>query len=252
MDADNLLGLAAAGVAAGLINAVAGGGSLISFPALIATGIPIIMANITSSLALLPGYLAATYAQRKEIASLGPRVLWLLPAAAAGGLIGAFLLTNSSEEVFAGLVPWLILLGSLLLAIQDQLRQRLLSSAAAQPMASVNLLAVAAVLIATVYGGYFGAGLGVILLAVLGVTLHGTLTQLNGLKQAIAFVAKSAAALVFLWSGEVDWGAAVLMAFGSLVGGFLGGKLVGKVNPRILRTVVILSGIALGLYYLFS
>lgn len=252
MDADNLLGLAAAGVAAGLINAVAGGGSLISFPALIATGIPIIMANITSSLALLPGYLAATYAQRKEIASLGPRVLWLLPAAATGGLIGAFLLTNSSEEVFAGLVPWLILLGSLLLAIQDQLRQRLLSSAAAQPMASVNLLAVAAVLIATVYGGYFGAGLGVILLAVLGVTLHGTLTQLNGLKQAIAFVANSAAALVFLWSGEVDWGAAGLMAFGSLAGGFLGGRLVGKVNPRILRTVVILLGIALGLYYLFS
>ena len=252
MDTDNLLGRAAAGVAAGLINAVAGGGSLISFPALIATGIPIIMANITSSLALLPGYLAATYAQRKEIAYLGPRVLWLLPAAAAGGLIGAFLLTNSSEKVFTALVPWLILFGSLLLAVQDKLRQRLLASGGAQPMTSVNLLAVAPVLIATVYGGYFGAGLGVILLAVLGVTLHGTLTQLNGLKQAIAFVAKSAAALVFLWSGEVDWGAAVLMAFGSLVGGFLGGKLVGKVNPRILRTVVILSGIALGLYYLFS
>ena len=231
---------------------MAGGGSLISFPALIATGIPEITANITSSLALLPGYLSATYAQRKEIAFQGPRVIWLLPAAAAGGLFGAYLLTRSSEEVFAGLVPWLILLGSLLLAVQDRLRQRLLSSHAALPMTSVNFLAVAAVLIATVYGGYFGAGLGVILLAVLGVSLHGTLTQLNGLKQAIAFVAKSAAALVFLWSGQVDWGAAGLMALGSLAGGFLGGKLAGKVNPRILRTIVILSGIALGLYYLFN
>ena len=252
MDADNFLGLAAAGVAAGLINAVAGGGSLISFPALIATGIPIIMANITSSLALLPGYLAATYAQRKEIAALGPRVLWLLPAAATGGLIGALLLANSSEKVFTALVPWLILFGSLLLAVQDQLRQRLLASGGAQPMTSVNLFAIAAVLIATVYGGYFGAGLGVILLAVLGVSLHGTLTKLNGLKQAIAFVAKSAAGLVFLWSGQVDWGAAGLMALGSVAGGFLGGKLAGKVNPKILRTVVILSGISLGLYYLLK
>jgi uncharacterized membrane protein YfcA len=251
VDGANVIGLAASGVAAGIINAVAGGGSLISFPALIATGIPAIMANMTNSLGVLPGYLAATYAQHKEIASLGPRVLWLLPAAASGGLIGAFLLTNSSEEVFTALVPWLILLGSLLLAVQDQLRQRLLSSGGAQLMTSVNLLAVAAVLIASAFGGYFGAGFCVILLAVLGVSVHGTLTKLNGLKQAIGFVAKSVAALVFLWSGQVDWGAAGLIALGSLAGGYLGGKLAGKMNPRNLRTVVVLSGIALGLYYLF-
>ena len=244
------IGLTAAAAAAGLINAVAGGGSLITFPALLATGMPALGANVTNTLALAPGYLGGIFSQRKDLHGQAHRMQWLLPAAAAGGLAGALLLLHTSERLFSSLVPWLILLGSLLLAVQEPLRQRLLQRTGSQDSRSEAQWAVIPVLLAAGYGGYFGAGLGVIVLAVLALTLNDSLTRLNGIKQVISFVANITAAVVFLVSGQVSWGAAGLMATGSIVGGVLGGRLAGRVNPEHLRWGVVTAGVVIaGVYF---
>jgi len=145
-----VLGAALAGVAAGLVNALAGGGSLISFPALTAFGLPPLVANLTNTVALTPGYLGATWAQRRDLGQQGPRCLWLVPVALAGGVVGAKLLLVSDERLFLALVPWLILLGSGLVALQTPLRRWLsglpmASGGAGLPPLACALVALAAV-----------------------------------------------------------------------------------------------------------
>ena len=243
-----LIGLAA--VAAGAINALAGGGTLITFPALPWIGIPAVAANVTNTVALSPGYLGATLAQKTEILDQRRRLWFLLPAAALGGLAGGLLLLNTSEKLFRELVPYLILLASLLLAVQDPLRRRLVARAArsgAEPRHEG--WAAVPVFFAAIYGGYFGAGLSVIILAVLGLTLDDSLTRLNALKQAVAFATNMTAAALFLFSGQVVWPAAAVMAVGALLGGALGGKLAGRIQPATLRRVVVTIGILIAIIY---
>ncbi len=245
----DLLCIALAAVAAGFVNAIAGGGSLISFPVLTAVGLPPVMASITNTVALLPGYGGAAFAQRRDLRGQRHRLTVLVPAAAIGGLLGGVLLLNSGEKLFGALVPWLILLGSVLLALQDSLRRWLLTHPQAQQRDRLELLAAGPVLVASIYGGYFGAGLSVILLAVLAVLLSGSLTRLNGLKQALALVVNLAAALLFLPSGQLHWAAAVVMAVGALAGGALGGRLASRINPARLRAVVVLLGVAVAIVF---
>jgi uncharacterized membrane protein YfcA len=245
------IGLTAAAVAAGLVNSLAGGGTLITFPALLVTGMPSVVANVTNSVAMAAGYLGGILSQRKDLHGQWLRMHWLLPAAAAGGVLGALLVLNTSEKLFSSLVPWLILLGSLLLAVQGPLRQWLVRRTGSRDSRAEAQWAVIPVLLAAGYGGYFGAGLGVIVLAILALTINDSLTRLNGIKQAISFAANSMAAVVFLISGQVSWGAAGLMAMGSMVGGALGGRLAGKVNPKALQVVVVTLGTAFGLFYLW-
>jgi len=246
----NAIGLGAAALAAGLVNALAGGGSLLSFPALTAAGLPALVANLTNTVALTPGYLGATLGQRQQLQSQAKRLATLLPAAGLGGLGGALLLLHTSERLFYSLVPWLLLLGSGLLWAQPQLRrwivQRLKRQGRNNPSEHQAILPI---LLASIYGGYFGAGLGVILLAVLALTLDDNITRLNGLKQALSLASNSTAAWVFIGSGQVHWSAAALMAAGALVGGVLGGRLAGKVNPDTLRTFVVIAGVVLALVY---
>ena len=244
-----LLLIAPAAVLAGAVNAVAGGGSLISFPALTAVGLPPLMANVTNTLALLPGYGGATLAQRQELNSQGRRLLGFVPAAALGGLLGALLLLRSGERLFADLVPWLILLGTGLLALQSPLRRWLLSRPVGPSPRQLELAAAGPVFLAAIYGGYFGAGLGVILLAVLAVLLPDTLNRLNGLKQALALVINLAAAMLLARSGQVHVGAAVVMAAGSVVGGGLGGRLARRLNPERLRSAVVGLGLLLAMVF---
>jgi uncharacterized membrane protein YfcA len=246
------LGLAAlGGLAAGFVNALAGGGTLLSFPALTAIGVPPIAANITSTVALCPGYLGATLAQRRDLTGQAERVWTLLPAAAAGGLLGGVLLLGSSEHAFRSLVPFLILLASALLAIQERVRAWLVrGGGTAAPVSSAAARAAVPVAIAAIYGGYFGAGLSVIVLAVLGVVLDDTLTRLNALKQAIALAVNVAAVILFVVSGQVVWPAAAVMAAGALSGGAVGGRLAGAIRPAALRTAVVLVGVAVGVLYL--
>lgn len=243
--------IALAAVAAGFINAIAGGGTLISFPALIAVGVAPVAANVTNTVALVPGYLGATFAQLKDLTGQGRRLRLLLPTAAAGGLTGGLLLLNTSEKLFSDLVPYLILLAAGLLASQDYVRkwvvQRIEASGGS---ASHEAWAIAPVFLAAVYGGYFGAGLSVIVLAVLGLVIDDTLTRLNGLKQIIAFSVNVAAALFFIFSGQVVWTAAAVMAVGAILGGVLGGKLARFIKPQALRAVVVAIAVIVAVIYL--
>jgi uncharacterized membrane protein YfcA len=241
--------IALAAVAAGLVNAIAGGGSLISFPVLTAVGLPPVVANVTNTVALLPGYAGAAVAQRGDLRGQRSRLSRLLPAAALGGLLGGVLLLISGDELFGTLVPWLILLGTALLALQQPLRRWLLAHPQASGAGRLELLAVGPVFLASIYGGYFGAGLSVILLAVLAVLLSGSLNRLNGLKQALALAVNLAAALLFLGSGQLHAPAALVMAVGAAAGGALGGRLASRINPERLRMVVVLLGLLVALAF---
>jgi hypothetical protein len=243
--------VALAAVGAGAVNALAGGGTLITFPTLVWLGVPPIAANVTNTVALVPGYFGATLAQMNEIRSQKRRLWWALPAGVVGGLLGGLLLLNTGEKLFSSLVPYLILLASGLLAIQDPVRAWLVRHAAqAGHKQTPEAWAALPVGIAGIYGGYFGAGLSVIVLAVLGVTLDDNLTRLNAIKQAIAFSVNIAAAMLFVFSGRVVWPVALVMMAGALLGGALGGRLAGRFKPATLRWVVVTIGVVVGLAYL--
>jgi len=243
--------LAIAAVAAGLINALAGGGSLITFPTLMAVGIPPVMANVTNTVALCPGYLGATLAQKKDLHGQQKRIWLLLPSAVIGGIIGGILLLNSSDKVFERLIPFLILLAAALLAFQDTLRSWLQRRQGDKKGNIPEIWAFLPIALASIYGGYFGAGLGVIELAILGLFLKDNLTRLNALKQLLSLVVNVAASWFFLFSNQVYWSAAIVVAIGSLIGGLLGGKIARIISPSYLRqTVVILSIIIAIVYFL--
>ncbi len=251
----NLAEHALAGVAAfaaGGVNALAGGGTLISFPVLVALGVPPVAANVTNTVALSPGYLGGAFAQRAVISAQHDRVRRLGVVAAAGGLAGSILLVLTSDDAFRAVVPVLLFAAASLLAAQDRIRSWLRigapGSSAAQAGAEPRWLAVP-IFVVSVYGGYFGAGLGIMLLAVLGIVLHDRLDRLNGLKQVLSLVINLTAALFFSASGKVYWSVAAVMAVGSLVGGSAGGRLAGKVRPERLRVAVVSIGFTVAIVY---
>jgi uncharacterized membrane protein YfcA len=241
---------ALAAVAAGAVNALAGGGTLITFPILTFLGIPAVAANVTNTVALCPGYFGGTLAQRNDLRGQTNRLWIVVPASIIGGVIGGFLLLRTGERLFRELVPYLILLASVLLAIQDPVRawlvRRLGEGHSGTRMEKISWLPVG---LASIYGGYFGAGLSVIVLSALGLTLEDTLTRLNALKQAVAFSVNVAAAIFFLFSGQVIWAVALVMAVGALIGGVLGGKLAGRVKPSTLRWTVVTIGVLISIIY---
>ncbi|MBI5824118.1 MAG: sulfite exporter TauE/SafE family protein [Chloroflexi bacterium] len=249
---------ALAALAAGAVNALAGGGTLITFPMLTFLGVPAVMANVTNTVALCPGYFGGTLAQMKDLQGQKSRLWLIVPASIVGGVLGGFLLLQTGEKLFKDLVPYLILLASGLLAIQDPVRAWLITLApgasAGERMgeshgARLEKLTWLPVGLASIYGGYFGAGLSVIVLSALGLTLEDTLTRLNALKQAVAFSVNVAAAIFFIFSGQVLWSAAAVMALGALIGGVLGGKLAGKIKPSTLRWTVVTIGVIVAIIY---
>lgn len=248
----HLLLIALAALAAGAVNAIAGGGTLISFPALMTAGVPAVAANVTNTVALVPGYLGATFAQVKDLRGQEGRLRLLAPTAVLGGLAGGLLLLNTSERLFRELVPWLILLACGLLASQERVRRWVNGRAGRQAQGGrrERPWVVLPVFAAAVYGGYFGAGLSVIVLAVLALVYDDNLTRLNGLKQAIAFSVNVAAAGFFLFSGRVVWPAALVMALGAVIGGALGGRFASRIAPAVLRRTVIGIGVIVALIYL--
>ncbi|MEW6094682.1 MAG: sulfite exporter TauE/SafE family protein [Chloroflexota bacterium] len=242
---------ALAAIVAGLINALAGGGTLITFPVLMAVGLPAVSANVTNTVALCPGYLGGTLAQSNDLKDQQKRLWVVLPAGILGGLVGGILLLQTGEKLFTQLVPFLILMATTLLAIQNPVRawltRRIEQGKAARASETWTFLPI---FLAAIYGGYFGAGLSVIILAVLGLILNDNLTRLNALKQGIAFVTNVAAALFFVFSGQVNWLVALVMAVGALLGGALGGKLASKIKPATLRWIVVSIGFTVGIIYL--
>jgi uncharacterized membrane protein YfcA len=263
--------IALSGFAAGLINALAGGGTLVSFPALVALGIPAVSANVTNTVALVPGYLGGAWAQRRDLVTYLTRLRSLVVVAAAGGLLGSILLVNSSDDLFSGLVPILILVACALLGFQDLIRTQLVnrraraavnnavnnpvseavddagtdSSEPRQADAHPTSTAMLCLLVgpAAIYGGYFGAGLGIMLLAVLGIALDDPLPRINSLKSALSLVINLVAAAFLAFSDYVVWDVAAVMAIASVVGGATGGRIAGKLDPKLLRIVVIAFGL---------
>lgn len=238
-------------VAAGIVNALAGGGTLITFPTLIAVGVPAVAANITNTVALCPGYLGATLAQSNDLRGQRGRLFLSLPVAIIGGVIGGILLLKTGERVFRTLVPFLILLASVLIAVQDPLRTWVIRRSGQMGSTTVSeRWAVLPLGIAAIYGGYFGAGLSVIVLALLGLMLEDSITRLNALKQTVSLSVNVAAAIFFVFSGQVVWLAAIVMAVGALIGGALGGRLAGRIKPGILRWIVVTIGFVVALIYM--
>lgn len=239
-----------AALAAGAVNALAGGGTLITFPILTFLGVPAVAANVTNTVALCPGYFGGTLAQWEDLRGQTDRLWLIVPASIVGGVLGGFLVLHTGEGLFRELVPYLILLASVLLAIQDSVRawlgRRFGEGHSATGLEKLTWLPVG---LASVYGGYFGAGLSVIVLSALGLTLDDSLTRLNALKQAVAFSVNLAAAVFFLFSGQVLWTAALVMALGALIGGILGGRLARHVNPSVLRWTVVVIGVILSIIY---
>lgn len=243
-----IAGLAA--LAAGLVNALAGGGTLISFPVLLALGVPPITANITNTVALVPGYFGGTYAQRGDLVGQGRRQRVLLPAAALGGVVGAGLLLVTPESAFEVLIPFLILGAVVILALGDRVK-RAVAARVSQHLDGRERLAGPAVglFLAAIYGGYFGGGLGIIVLAVLGMVLIDTITRINALKQCTSLVVNGFAAVVFLFSGHVLWTTTGVMLVCALLGGYLGGHVATRVPARVLQRIVLVIGVVVAVVY---
>jgi uncharacterized protein len=237
--------LVLAGFGAGLFNGVAGGGTLISFPVLLALGYPALVANVTSTVGIWPGYLGGIAGFRREIADQRDRFKTLAPLTVAGATLGAVLLLTTPSSAFTRLAPWLVLFASALFALGPFLNRRLIGDDAADRTRSVALWV--GIFLAAVYGGYFGAAMGVIILAVLSLTLPDTIARASGIRTVLSVLANGVAAMVFIIHGHLQWGAAGLLAIGCLVGGYVGAAAARRLPAPALRVVVIAIGLATGI-----
>ena len=243
----DLIFAGAGALAAGGINAIAGGGTLVSFPILVALGVPSVHANATNTVALCPGYFGGAFAQRATVGEHKARLRRLLPFAGLGGLLGSILLVITSDSVFRNLVPFLILMACGLLGFQDGIKKRVFARRRSDPSQATHeatIPLIISVFAASIYGGYFGAGLCIMLLAITGLLLDDELPKLNALKTVLSFVINVLAASFLVFSGKVEWNFVAVMAPASLVGGHFGGMLAGKMNPKVMRVIVITFGVA--------
>src|SRR5262245_21716968 len=243
-----------AAMMAGMMNAVAGGGTLVTFPALIWSGRPEIIANATSAFALVPGTLASAYGYRAELLNAPRKFLYLLIPSVAGGAIGAVLLKRTPPATFAALVPFLILFATVLFMLQAPVQRKLRSGASAHQEATSGWMVGAGLyqFLVAIYGGYFGAGIGILMLAVLGLMGLSDIHQMNGLKNIFGSVMNGVAAVYFVFVGMVDWPSAALMAAGAIIGGYGGAGVARRVGQKFVRRGGVLVGFAVGVSLFFK
>jgi uncharacterized membrane protein YfcA len=245
--------LLAVGVIVGAMNAIAGGGMLVGFPVLLALGIPPIVANATTGLIVLPGNLAALIGYRKYLQRVPRQYLWLIIPVVAGAILGTTLLRNTSSSVFANIVPELILFAVILFAFQpflySYLRQHIHSPARLRRYVRPLFLISFAILPVAVYGGYFGAGFGFIMLSFLGFTgLHEHIHRMNALKSVMT-TCVALTALAMLWtSGLIDWHHGLVMAAGNALGGYFGAVGTQKVSTHAIRIGIVCIGLTTATY----
>ncbi len=245
LGAPELVGLGVLGVGAGAINAVAGGGSLITFPALVAFGLPPLTANLTNSVAQCPGYLAIAIGYRPELAGQRPRIARLLPGALIGGAGGVALLELGSPGTFRAVAPVLILLACALLAFQPRLTRGLAARRSPVRQRAGTHVAVA---LSCAYSAYFGAGAGVLLLAVLAVFIVDEMQRLNALNRLLILIVNTIAAVLFVILGPVDWAAIAVLAPATTIGGRGGVAVVRRLDAGALRASVLFIGLAASVY----
>lgn len=229
-------------MAAGTINTIVGSGSLITFPTLLALGYPPVVANVSNTVGLLPGSVSGAIGYRRELHGQRERVRALATASVAGGLTGAVLLLLLPGSVFRGVLPVLILGACFLVAAQPRLALRAASGASTRRAHGGPSLLLG-VYAAGVYGGYFGAAYGVIVLALLGIFVDDSLQRLNGAKNVLAGLVNGMAALVFAAVADVAWEAAGLLALGSVVGGQIGASVGRRIPAAALRAVIVAVGV---------
>jgi uncharacterized membrane protein YfcA len=241
-----------AAVLAGSVNAIAGGGTLLSFPAAIAWGLPSTIANATNSVALSPGSLASAWAYRRELRAEWRLALALAGPALVGGYLGALILRHTSQRLFDTLVPWLVLGATLLILVQGRFKRSAPALAAVprvRPEATGARLAAVMLcqLAVGIYGGYFGAAMGIVMLAFLAVVLPDDIQRRNALKNFLAVLINGTASVYFLAAGLVAGRAALLMMTGAITGGFVGGRLARRASAALVRGIVVAIGLSLSL-----
>ena len=230
-----------AGVLAGAVNSIAGGGTLISFPTLVWLGRDPIIANATNAVAMWPGSMAGAVGFRRELATVKGWLLLLIVPSLLGGLAGAWLLLRTPTSTFERLVPFLILGATLLLAAQEFITRHL-PTADRQSRAGIALVFVFQLLVGT-YGGYFGAGMGILMLAALGLIGLTDLHQMNGLKNVLAVCINGVAAIWFAFANAVAWGDVLVMTLGTIAGGYLGARVARRLGRGFVRAAVVVIGI---------
>jgi uncharacterized membrane protein YfcA len=230
-----------AGMAAGTINTVVGSGSLITFPMLLTLGYPPVLANVSNNIGLVPGAISGVYGYRRELVGQRGRIMRLAPLSAVGALTGALLLLVLPSAVFKRVVVVLIVIALVLVVLGPRLSRRL-----ARPHeghARISLTLVVLVGLAGIYGGYFGAAQGIILIALLGIFVLDDLQRLNATKNVLAMTVNLVASVVFVFATHVDWAVAGCIAAGSIVGGQLGATFGRRLDPRALRVVIVVVGL---------
>lgn len=247
MEWPQLLLVAVASVGAGAINAAAGGGTLVTFPALLAAGLSPIAANVTSTIGIFPGTIGGTWSYRREVRVQRARLIANVPFAIAGSIAGAVLLLVTPPDSFEAIVPYLVLLAAGLFAAQPMLQRFLRrheGDAAFSSDTTGGWGARLTFMLVGVYGSYFGAGIGVMMLAVFGLLVHDSLQRINGMKNLMAAAVNGVGCLIFAFSPHVDWLVVAIMVPASLLGGLGGGWLARRVPSWVLRTIVIAFALA--------
>jgi len=240
----------AVGAAAGTVNTIVGSGSLITFPTLLALGYPALVANVSNTVGLFPGTVSGSLGYRRELAGQAGRVVILGAAALVGSLLGGLLLLMLPPTSFERVVPYLILLACVLVAFQGRLSTWLARHRAGASRPPVLL--VLAVFATGLYGGYFGAAQGVILIALLGILLADDLQRLNALKNVLTAAASGIAALLFIVAGPVAWPPALVLAIGAVIGGQLGALLGRRMHPGLLRIAIVAVGLVVAVRLLIG
>jgi uncharacterized protein len=231
---------------AGAINSVAGGGTLLTFPTLIWLGLPSINANATSTVAIWPGTVGTIWGYRREVRSSSPRMLALAIPSVIGGILGALLLNYTPPSVFDALVPFLILFATLLFMIQEPIQRRLkISNPEAHQSTRWFIGAMTFQFFVALYGGYFGAGIGILMLAALSVMGFTDIHQMNALKALLGASINGVAAIYFIWAGMVYWPEFVIMVIGAIIGGYGGALIARRIGGPAVRRIVILVGLSM-------
>lgn len=237
----------AAGLGAGAVNAIVGSGSLITFPTLLAVGYAPITANVSNNIGLVPGSISGTWGYRRELEGQGRRARTLAVCSATGSLIGATLLLTLPSAVFDAVVPVLVLGAALLMAVQPRLTVWVAGRRKADAR-DVGLVPLAIAFFAGIYGGYFGAAQGIILLAMLSVFVPDEMKRSNALKNLLAGTVNAVAAILFIVFADVAWEAVALVAIGAIAGGLLGARIGRRIDPRLLRALVVVLGVGVAIW----
>ncbi len=237
--------LAAVAALAGAINSVAGGGTIVSFPVAVALGLPPITANATNAVALTPGSIASAFAYRRELGKDRAILGLFLPPAVLGGVAGAVLLLLTPQKIFDAIVPLLVLFATLLLLVQNLRKAPPPSEDAAWRVPQSRFTATLLQLSIGLYGGYFGGGMGIMMLALYSRMGGSDIHRMNGIKSLVGAAINGVASIAFVVAGAVDWRAGVVMAAGAVLGGFVGAAGARRVKPAIVRWLVVAIGFAL-------